>query len=333
MSHLNTDSPASLRDAHGDGTWPSMMRFLAKALLFCVLLLAGHLVIAVWPTPPIGYLSAVADKQERLVSLGSPKLVFVGGSNLSFGIDSGMVSRELELPVANMGLGIYAGLRFMLDSVSPRLGQGDVVVLSPEYQFFYGLFEGDEELFDVLEAYPEGVRFIRSPRQAYMLARASLIFAKLKLKRLVMGAVKDPAVDCIYCRAAFDSFGDLTAHLDQPSQDVSAMPLFRKGRRATGIDQTALKQIERFASKAKSVGARVVVVHPPLPQGQYEENRDRIQEVSARLSNIEGLEVLAAPEASAYPASLFFDWVYHLDAEGRRLHTERIIELLRSATR
>jgi hypothetical protein len=305
--------------------------FLRKVVVFAALVLAGQLAIALWPVPPIGYLAAVADKQERLASLESPKLVFVGGSNLSFGIDSGRIEADLHRPVANMGLGIYAGLRFMLDSVAPSLEEGDIVVLSPEYQFFYGLFEGDEELFDVLEAFPEGVRYIRSPRQAYMLARASLIFAKSKFKRLVVGALKEPAVDCIYCRSAFDRYGDLVAHLDKSSEDITGMPLFRKGRRSTAIDEAALEAIRAFAARARKTGARVLVIYPPLPERQFADNRARIEAVHERLAQLDGLQVLAPPSASVYPTELFFDWVYHLNVEGRGRRTDDVLALLRTA--
>ncbi|MFT4570147.1 MAG: hypothetical protein ACI8TX_000798 [Hyphomicrobiaceae bacterium] len=334
MKSDSSNTESQRRDNHGSAESSSgvravgLGRFLAKVAALLALVLAGHLVVAVWPVPPVGYLSAVADKQQHLVSLESPKLVFVGGSNLSFGIDSSLLEQETKRPVANMGLGIYAGLRFMLDSVVPRLGEGDVVVLSPEYQFFYGLFEGDEELFEVLEAFPEGIRYIRSPRQAYMLARASLIFAKLKFKRVVLGALKAPAQDCVYCRAAFDGSGDLVAHLTLPSLDISAMSLFRKGRRATTIDETALERIESFARKAKQRGAQVVVIYPPLPERQFADNRQRIERVHERMSEIEGLIVLAPPAESVYPTENFFDWVYHLNATGRARRTEDVIRLV-----
>lgn len=308
---------------------PGLRLFLGKAAFLAALVVGGHLVVAFWPIEPTGYLAAVADKQHRLRSLESPKLVFVGGSNLSFGVDSPTLERELGLPVANMGLGIYAGFRFMLDSVVDAIQPGDLVVVSPEYQFFYGLYDGDEELFDVLEAYPQGARFFRSPRQIYVLGRASLIFAKLKLKRLILGAVKDSNLDCIYCRGAFNEYGDLTAQLDDPSTDISEMPLFRKGRRTTAIDELAVDGLRSFAQAVKARGGRVVVVYPPLPEKQFAENRPKLDAVDQRLRREPDLEVLIAPEQSTYPLNLFFDWVYHLNREGRERRAADLAELLR----
>jgi hypothetical protein len=302
--------------------------FLLKAGLLGLLVLGGHLIVALWPMEPTGYLAAVADKQERLRSLPSPKLVFVGGSNLSFGVDSERLERELGRPVANMGLGIYAGFRFMLDSVADGVGPGDFVVVSPEYQFFYGLYDGDEELFDVFEAYPRGARYLHSPRQIYMLGRASLIFAKLKLKRLLLGAFTDSNPDCIYCRGAFNSYGDLTAHLDDVSSDISEMALFRKGRRTTAIDERAVAGLRDFFKTIRARGAQGAVIFPPLPEKHYRENRERVDAVALRLREESGIEILIEPEQGTYPLNLFFDWVYHLNAEGREVRTKDLIELL-----
>ncbi len=39
------------------------------------------------------YVAASIDKEKRLASLPSPKMVFTGGSNLSFGLNSEQVSK------------------------------------------------------------------------------------------------------------------------------------------------------------------------------------------------------------------------------------------------
>ena len=304
-------------------------RFAGRLAALALLVVGSQLVIALWPVAPTGYLAAVADKQQRLQSLPSPKVVLVGGSNLSFGIDSEYLEERLDRPVVNMGLGIYAGLRFMLDSVLPHVQAGDIVVMSAEYQLFYGLFDGDEELFDILEAFPEGIRFIRSPHQAYMLARSALIFSKLKFHRLLagLGAVPDHA--CIYCRSAFNEYGDLVSHLDAEPIDVGAMKLFRSGRRRTGIDPEAIDKIAEFAAAVRNRGATALILYPPVPEPHYERNREAIQAVHLTLTSRGVAPVLLEPQDARYPIEWFFDWVYHLHGHGRSERSRTVAELLR----
>ena len=78
----------------------------------------------------IDYLGGVRAKQERLASLGSPKVVLVGGSNVTFGLDSPLLEEALCRPVVNMTIHASLGFRFMVEQLDGGLGKGDLVSLS-----------------------------------------------------------------------------------------------------------------------------------------------------------------------------------------------------------
>src|SRR5512140_975750 len=93
------------------------------------------------------YIAAVLEKDRLIRSTPSPKIILVGGSNLAFGIDSRMMEDSLHVNVVNMGLYAKLGLRYMLAQVKPYIKKGDVVVVVPEYDQFYGNFaDGDNTL-------------------------------------------------------------------------------------------------------------------------------------------------------------------------------------------
>src|SRR6266576_1729813 len=93
------------------------------------------------------YLAAVLEKDRLIRTTPSPKIILVGGSNLAFGIDSRMMKDSLGVNVVNMGLYAKLGLRYMLAQVKPYIRRGDVVIIVPEYDQFYGNFsEGDNTL-------------------------------------------------------------------------------------------------------------------------------------------------------------------------------------------
>ncbi len=303
--------------------------FLARALLLGLAVAASHVAISMWPVDQGGYLAAVIDKQARLAGTPPPRLVLVGGSNLSFSVDSPELERELGRPVVNMGLGIYAGLRFMLDSVAPGLGEGDLVVVSPEYQLFYGLYDGDDELLDVLEAWPKGFRYVRSPRQLWIVARRLPVHAKRKFNRVLEGWFRAPNAECVYCRRAFNEYGDLTAHLSQDSKDISDMVIFRARREHGGIQGEAIAGLDRFVARAAAKGARVVLIWPGVPEKQFAENRERIEKLDAAIRADGAIRVLGRPEDNVYPTELFFDWVYHMNSQGRVRRTADIVRRLK----
>ena len=300
-----------------------MKSFLVAAIA------AGHVAIAVaLPTARAGYLAAIVDKQARLQSLASPKVVFVGGSNLSFGLDTPELERRLGRPVANMGLGINMGLRFMLDSVVERVGAGDLVVVSPEYHFFYGLFNGDDELFDVLEAWPEGWRYVRSPEQWRILVRYLQPYAKRKLTRRLASYFRTPDANCLYCRKAFDEYGDLFPQLTMEPEPIAHMSLLRGGDRNAPVDRACIDGINRFAAQATEAGATVVFLYPPVPDQQFEDMSEKIEKLHARLERDLDVAILDPPSANVYPMELFFDWVYHLTGEGRARRTRDLVDKL-----
>ncbi|HPG73671.1 MAG TPA: hypothetical protein PLM49_05215, partial [Bacteroidales bacterium] len=62
-------------------------------------------------------MAAIIDKHKRIDSIKSPKIIFAGGSNLPFGIDSKMIQDSLHTPVVNLGLHAGLGLDFMLNEL------------------------------------------------------------------------------------------------------------------------------------------------------------------------------------------------------------------------
>lgn len=307
-----------------------LRKFLARALALAVLVVVGHAAVLAMPTEKGSYLAAVIDKQARLRSLASPKLVFVGGSNLSFALDSPRIEREMGMPVANMGLGIYAGLRFMLDSVAPRLGRGDLVVISAEYQLYRGLYNGEDELLEVLEAFPEGLRTVDWKAQAPALVRALPTYIKNKANRLLATLVQSPDPHCVYCRRAFNQYGDLVAQAGQPGKDVAAMAMFRSKSEQGPIEDDAIRGLRRFVASARAAGAHVVLMFPAVPAPLYEKNRAKLDEVYERVKKDVPVAVLGSPSENTMPAEYFWDWVYHLVPAGRDLRTGVILERLKA---
>ena len=86
------------------------VRSLSCFLILQSCLCAGVLVLyrryAALTLHETGYLAASVDKHHLLVHQPSPRIVFVGGSNLAFGLDSGAIERSLGYHPVNMGLNL-----------------------------------------------------------------------------------------------------------------------------------------------------------------------------------------------------------------------------------
>ena len=89
------------------------------------------------------YIAVIVDKIRILENVTSPKIIFVGGSNLAYGLNTARVRQAFAMPVVNMGLQAALGLKFILDQDRPYLNKGDIVVVVPEYRLFYDYYYGD----------------------------------------------------------------------------------------------------------------------------------------------------------------------------------------------
>jgi hypothetical protein len=291
-----------------------------------LLLVSAAAVVMLIPPDPDDYLAIIGTKVKRLQQTRSPKIVFVGGSNLAFGLDSKAVEEQLGYAVVNMGMGFNMGLRFMLDLVKPEIRAGDIIVLVPEYNLFYGLLDGDDRLIDVLELYPAGFQHIRSRDQMYNVAHNLPQHVRTKLLHWLMRP--EVPANCVYCPRAFNEYGDAVAHFDHRPQDVAKMDFLKSSTRQP-VDLEAIHVVNAFAEQAERLGARVVFIFPCVPEPNFARRREPIERLHEKLREELKVPLLSTPEEQTYPVGYFYDWVYHLNREGRAARTARVIDELR----
>lgn len=140
-----------------------MKKFIIKLVSMIVaVILTCITIVALSPKDNTGYLDSIIGKHTLLKDVKSPKIIFIGGSNLAFGLDSERVQYKLDIPVINMGLHAGLGLRFMLSDLESYICKGDIIVLIPEYDHFYDrTLEGDGGVqWSVISDVPEDIRYL-----------------------------------------------------------------------------------------------------------------------------------------------------------------------------
>ena len=91
-----------------------VLSLLARLGLLIIGTVVALMTIALTIPDENDYARATLLKHERLSSLPGKKIVLVGGSNLSYGIDSPLIERETGCPAVNMGLNGYFGVRYLM---------------------------------------------------------------------------------------------------------------------------------------------------------------------------------------------------------------------------
>jgi hypothetical protein len=270
------------------------------------------------------YLASLRDRDELLQNTPGPRMIFVGGSNLAFGLDSKRIAERTGLAVINCGLHAGLGLQFMLNQAAKYLKDGDIVVLSPEYGI---ALQGEADtLACAASVYPAAEEYLSGWHER---VRVTCVQAQFTFKHVCRGCpvpsrgVPDP----IYRRSGFNRHGDLTSHLDAAPQ--SRAVTWNSDTGGAIVQDRVCTEIviamNAFAASTREKGVRVYFMHPPLPQTLYQQRRSAYEAHAERLRRELHFPVVSLPADFVLPDDKFFDTRCHLNRAGRTLRTETVI--------
>lgn len=266
------------------------------------------------------YLATSIDKEARLHSLNSNRLVLIGGSNLAFGINSELIEKELPVKVANLGLHAGLGLTFMLNEVGSLMKKGDVVVLSVAYPLLLDSAEPDIDLIQFIqELNPQTENY-------YHFSAKEIILGRLEKfrKYFTPDAYR---IDPVFNRTLFNKYGDNEGHLNQ-----EPLPNLKDSKPINHIDtQNAVNLLSAFAEECENRGVQLFISYPPYPKTEFVgKNKERINALDIQLRNrLPKIGFLGKPANYIFDDSLFYDTIYHLHKKGRGMRTQTLIEELK----
>jgi hypothetical protein len=281
-----------------------------------------------------GYTAAAIDKHNRLVQQAHPRIVFVGGSNLAFGLDSAAIERSLPYKTVNMGLNLSLGLDFMLREIEPFLVPGDIVVISPEYEQFIDAYPGNvNALFTQAVYHPQSIRFFSYKHLAVLLDQGFLVIGGITRAAMRFAAegvsTEDPSninnLNNPYIRSAFNEYGDITWHHDMERKKIKIRPF---GQSSPESITRVIDRLNQFSDDCRTAGVAVFYSYPPIFLGQLQAYQAMIQDIASNLTNRLHFPILDTPEEMSFTTEYIFDHEYHLTLQGKRIRTNHIITTL-----
>ena len=305
-----------------------MRKFIREILLFLVVVAA--VVVASAFLLPDRYMqrSMLAMQKIKLGRLRETKgcgrrIVFVGGSNLSHGMDSQRIEVMLNVRVVNMGLHGGLGFRYQLASIINDVGTEDIVVCSPEYGNFEkrGYLGSAEVLGMVCDIIPESKKLL-SIDQWMKMAQYVPRYGAGKLCRLnqCFFGRSEPDVD------SYNVQGDKLP----PS---SAIPLPQnKGmgsKTREDLSEQYMADLNALLDEVKRRGARVVFMPPVFQHSSYARQEPYIDAIAEMLEKNE-TPFLVPPRSLALDDKYFYDTPYHLNSIGYPIRTELVINALKT---
>ena len=301
-----------------------MKNFILKVSLFSLslllLILIGFL-LPVTPRASKSLLYAKVDKDNLLKKTNSPRIIFVGGSNLSFGINSNIIKDSLNLNPINTAIHASIGLEYMMDNTIQYIKENDIIILAPEYSHFYGRsVYGGEELLRTVADIKLSKLFDLKKEQFKNISNYILKYSFSKLKPTEYFGFKESDV---YSVSSFNKYGDVNAHWEMQQQNFPPSETIK-----TSYNSNTIKLIDAFRIELEQKGASLFVTYPSYQASSFDKSIKQIKRVEKELIN-NNFELLGTPERYRIPDKMMFNSTYHLLKIGVDYRTELLIEDLK----
>lgn len=275
------------------------------------------------------YMAAIIDKTDAFESVETPRIVFMGGSNLAFGLDCRKIRDALGMRVVNSGLHAGLGLKFMSEQIIEHAKPGDIIVLCPEYQQFYGnrLYGRGNFLMRTLCLYPQSIRYLTSFGQFEELIKGAPVYLKNNLQNIMRS--KDN-LNTVYNRYAFNEFGDVQSHHEKDSE-LTESNIRIHMLKEDEINENTLDVLNGLETHLSGMGIKAYYLFPCIPKVWHKRNVEKIGQIYTRLQSDLKMTMIGTPGEFVYPNHFFFDTIYHLDKEGTEKRTLQVIDLMKKA--
>jgi hypothetical protein len=273
-----------------------------------------------------GFLGAIVDKHAYADKTNSPRIIFCGGSNVAFGIDSKAISKEMGMPVVNLGLNASLGLQFMLNEAKAVAHANDIVVVSPEY---YLLVEGDYKYKKEAERiYPIAGNYFNHTVAQYL---HDFFIDDLRhnffitFSNITGHQIRRFPTNVVYSRSSFNENGDVAYNYSSnPSHAFVKRFVFGYQKNP---DTEPLNKFKEFADLHHF---KAYFLYPCLDWEVYKNHAKVIQAIHRDFKQDLKMEMLNLPEESVFPDSLFYDTEYHLNSKGKQFRAKSIINFLKA---
>ncbi|TWR30451.1 hypothetical protein FPZ43_05785 [Mucilaginibacter pallidiroseus] len=272
-----------------------------------------------------GYMGAMVDKHHFADSHQSPRIIFCGGSNIAFGINSKRIQDSTGLPTVNLGTTGSLGLDFILNEARRTARLKDIIIISSEYYLSNdGSYAAKKE---ALRIYPPAGKYFKQTPQQWLhdffvedLQRNLTV----TLSTLLHVQRKGFPTNVVYSRSSFNENGDVVRSFDpHPSHE------FLKTFDLKYKLNPNIQLLNDFKDYADKNGMAVYFIYPSFPQSLYNANAKVIDAYERDMQSGIKIKILNHPKDALFADSLFYDTEYHLVPQGRELRTDKIIELLR----
>lgn len=307
-----------------------MKRFVTKTLTILFLFTVVNLVLFLLiPMDKNAYVCEYNHKVELMETTQQPRIVFIGGSNTAFGINSKAIADSLQCNVVNFGFHAGLGVVFPIENCLQYIKKGDVVVMQLEYGNFFDGGNGEPETYPV---------FIKSTNWRYVhqlnviqwykvlsgVPRENIKGIVRLLRYPLMKSFDTPTngASFKYLKSGFNEYGDEVSHLNYPSKKIHTSG----EREKRTVNKEFMKWFYDMITKYEQAGASIILIPPVCVKSYFKVSYN--DNISKELTAIHH-PYIVPPLSMTLDDSCSFDTGWHMNSDGVSQNTANIIKVLK----
>ena len=285
-----------------------------------VLFLILGLFLPTTPRVSKSLLFAELKKDSLLKNSPSPRIIFIGGSNLCLGLNSQKIKDSLNLNPINTAITGAIGLNYMLSNTLQYVKEGDIVVLVPEYEQFYRDYNSvSEELFrTIFDVNLSKIRLL-NPIQILNMVKHIPKYTVSKINPRQYIVIKE---DIVYSVNSFNQYGDTYTHWGLEREEKEFLPYQKLQKK---FNPSAMEEVKKFQTEIEKRNAILLISFPGFQDVSYFNMIEQIKEVEAEYIK-HGFRILGNSKRYMIPDEMIFDTPYHLNKKGVDYRTGLLIE-------
>jgi len=255
------------------------------------------------------YNSAMIDKLELLKNNKSKqKIILIGGSSVGWGLSAEQIEKATKITTINLGHHAGFGLMDYQEFVLSNLTPNDLIIFSPEWNFY-----DNPEFYDSATLYD----LYANDKYLNLTQKSLLQYIKAIFLKKISFSKKGYESDNPYIYDCINKNGDIISHCGLAPRSPSSY----------NVDLANFNS-ELFCEKFKYISrCKCILLFPPTQKLIFEKNRKSFNKLQCAIEKSKLLFVDSI-ESNVYNENEFFDAEYHLQCDIKKLRTEKVIKYI-----
>ena len=301
-----------------------VLKLIFKILLFAAIVVSlSYAMLYLNSNYSVEYVGGIRGKIKKLKETENNKIVIVGGSNTSFGIDTEIMEQEFGIPVVNMALHGGVSAKYMIEQVKPFLKKGDILIMSREPDALAGDHRWNHMVGTEVSLMPtytfSEIEVLLTDRNLFETSITSF-FNTIKLYVRWHPFEKRTEISSVYDSRVFEGDNILPKYLKGSFTDTLKIHgLVKPGKNSLLIN--GLKDYKRNFEKR---GIGFYITPAVVVEGYFKEAE--IMPFWKYISEQTQIPLLNEEKTYVYEKKHFLNSPHHTNLNGREIRTKSLIE-------